>query len=148
MDTTRILREAHEERDALRARVKILDTLIATLEALNHTSTGIRPLESKTATKKIAKIKSNYAGFPKSEIHKKTSDAVAAVLRREGRPIPTRDLLPLVRKQGLPLGNDTRTLSALLNSYPDSGVSFHPNAGWWFKDQPVPPMGLPNPNRG
>lgn len=68
-----------------------------------------------------------------------TRTAVAKILDAIGEPVETRDLVPLVKEEDVPIGgkDDIATLSARLSN---SGEQFrlHKGIGWWFADRPLP----------
>lgn len=68
-----------------------------------------------------------------------TRAAVAKILESYGEPLETRDLVPLVKDEGVAIGgkDDVATLSARLSN---SGEQFklYRGVGWWFADRALP----------
>lgn len=74
-----------------------------------------------------------------------TRAAVAKILEAYGGPLETRDLVPLVKEEGVAIGgkDDVATLSARLSNSGDH-FKLHRGIGWWFADRALPdvPEGL------
>lgn len=67
-----------------------------------------------------------------------TEVAVESILEDVGRPIQTRDLVPLVEKAGVEIGGKDKlaTLSARLSN--SALFRVKRGVGWWFTDRPMP----------
>lgn len=67
-----------------------------------------------------------------------TREAVHAILSEVGRPVETRELLPMVRSRGVEVGgkDPVATLSARLSNSTD--FQNRRGIGWWFADRRYP----------
>lgn len=68
-----------------------------------------------------------------------TREAVSKILTEWAEPLETRDLVPLVKEQGVEIGgkDDVATLSARLSNSPEH-FKRHKGSGWWFADRALP----------
>lgn len=74
-----------------------------------------------------------------SSVMDATREAVSKILTEYGEPLETRDLVPLVKEQGVEIGgkDDVATLSARLSNSPEH-FKRHKGSGWWFADRALP----------
>jgi hypothetical protein len=125
MDYAKIAQDAKAERAELAERIQKLDLLIATVESLSGASTtSARP--ARAATPRASNVMSP------------TRDAVARILRAQGRAMQTAELVPILKAAGVAVGgkNEVATLSARLSNSDD--FVNNRGIGWWFTGETVP----------
>ena len=132
MDFAKVAAEARAERTELLARVLKLDIMIATAASLSGEKVEVHStVATMTAKGKVSQPRSSNVMSP-------TKDAVREILRRQGHPMRTGQLVPLVEGMGVAVGgkNSVATLSARLSN----AVEFTNNRGigWWFVNEALP----------
>lgn len=130
MDYAKIAQDARAERAELVERLQKLDVLIATVESLSGVATGHSPVPAARAARPVAPRASN--------VMTPTRDAVARILRAQGRAMQTAELVPMLKAAGVAVGgkNEVATLSARLSNSED--FTNNRGIGWWFTGEDVP----------
>ena len=118
------LKEIDREREHLMGLVRHLEALAGDVQ-----------LPPATMPHRPTYIKS---GKRKAPTMAPTRDAARSILEEVGKPIETRDLLPLIRERGVEVGgkDPVATLSARLSN--SSEFVVRRGVGWWFSDQSFP----------
>lgn len=126
MDYAKIAQDAKAERAELAERIQKLDVLIATVESLFGVPATISARPARSPAPRASSVMSP------------TRDAVARILRAQGRAMQTAELVPMLKAAGVAVGgkNEVATLSARLSNSDD--FTNNRGIGWWFTGEDVP----------
>lgn len=132
MNYQRIANDAKVRRDELLGELRNLENLIATATELARLSRQ-PPAGPHTASAAVSE-----KGSRQGSKAKLSREIAAQILREQGAPMRTADLLPILRHRGIEVGgkDPVATLAARLSN--SKMFKSRRRIGWWFADEPLP----------
>ncbi len=142
VDYKQIITEAKTRLAALDNERQLLLSFIQSAEALAESRTqaivaaGVEVGAERVSPRAEPQVAESKK--PTGVIMGATVNAVERILNSKGQPMRTRDLVPLVLKEGVEIGgkNQVATLSARLHN--SGAFTNHGHFGWWFAGRQLP----------